>query len=142
MSLLSAIVNHFETSSAAEAVALRGLLGDRLLADVVVGDHPARPYCGVAELSTQRQSAARHGSRNSILMAVVVTFQVFAMNRGECETVLDAIEDCFLSNDAQLTITGRQHLGTEFSNRASLLDGAFGWRGFVELEFRVSKPGA
>lgn len=140
MSLLSAIVEYFDTSNHNEAAALRVLLGDKLLADVLPPG-TARPYCVLAEVRTENTDTARHSNRNAFVRSVVVSFAVFGANRAQVESVLEAIENAYMSHNANLTISGRTHLATTFSNRQSNWDMQSGWMGNIELNFKLTKQG-
>lgn len=142
MSLLGAIVEHYDNGVSNDLTALRAALGDdQMYADVMPGN-PGMPYCVLAELQTELFGESKAASNRPRIQDTTVAFAVFATNRAQAETILEALEEAYLDSlDAHLTLPeGQQHMATYFGNRLSYYDNTCGmWRGQLELRFKFSK---
>lgn len=136
MSLLGAIKSYYESGSSTQLTALRAALGTgKIWAD----DLPPtldRPFVILSESTTKGLKEPAAGSSRSRVMDVSVGFVVKAIGRASCEDILECLDNAFI--DKQLTITGRSHLGTYFTDRSLFWDGQ-NWTGELVLTYRVSK---
>ena len=139
MSVLGAVVDYFKTATTTEAIALRDAL-TAMYADKVPPTFQ-EPYCVISEIGSPQAGGSIHSTRLQRIVNSNVVFTVFGKTRAEVETVLELLDDCYLSDEAGLTIANREHISTTYSDRQSLYDSQ-GWTGNLQVVIKNGKAGA
>jgi len=135
MDLIEAIVDHYDNGTEAEAVALRALVGvDKLCADQDL-TNAGRPYIVVTE--TWGDVVSTCFDQLYRVESVLVQFNVFADSRSEVLSVLDALEDCYLSK--LLTTTGRVVMGKPVLEQRLTVNEIDDYKGILQLSYLLQK---
>jgi hypothetical protein len=136
-SITGAIADRFQNSS--DAATLRTLV-TALYADITNGTM-VRPFIVVSEDATSLFGEARNTPYAPQVRIATINFDVYASNRPQAETILDATETVFLELAVQLgtyTFDNYTYLGTQFANRLHNMD-TQGWYGLLQLAFQYHK---
>lgn len=144
MSVISAVVDLATNGVSAEAEALRELIGNeptRIISDCWQGEEPLFPYVILGELQASVTEQARAGGRVNRVEQVLISFTVFGDDRASVESVIQAIDDLYMTKEpGHLTSGSFTHMCTTFGNRFSSLDSDTRiWRGQLELLFKITK---
>ena len=133
MDLITAIIDHLDNGSEAEAVAVRALCSS-----FFTGHDPAnnaRPYGIVDEANWDK---TYEGLDKTVRVDLsVIQIQVYTDTRAEAVALLDALDDCLSSK--VLTTTTREVLGKpEIDDRLVQKDTDC-WRGVLNLAYLMQK---
>lgn len=132
-SLLGSFEDYYANGSSADLTTLRSDLGTGKLYADLLPDTLARPYVILGEDSTRvvGQTKRNASGKNSRVLEVLVVMDVYAVDRAQCELILDDLEDAYLCQD--LTDSSEWQFGpVTFENRSMLFDGD-GWTGTLTL---------